>query len=120
MTDKMFDTGIASLIRHILISDFLGKKNAQHRGVLLGRIRYHEPGIKDRRMRKIYGQILPIGWCDKGIYVIDSIEEVERMIQTEESRRDSIDEKIEGFKRHKAYLVQRQKEQETGQRSLFG
>jgi len=71
-------------------------------------------------MRKIYSIFPYVGWCKEGIYIIDSIEEVDKSIQTETRRRDSIDENIEMLKQHRAYLIRRQRERGMSQGNLFG
>lgn len=116
--------GISDLVRDLMRLDFLGRQNAKPRSVLLGKIKIHVPGMKDRTMRRIYGQILPVGWIsgskDKegGIYVIDSIPEVEKMIQTETSRKISIEDKIEMLKLHRRFLEARERERQSGQMRL--
>ena len=111
--------GIVNLIYDLLLAEFVGKENAKSRFLLLGRIKVHDPGMKDRTMRRIYGKILPVGWCEDGIYVIDSIAEVEKMIKTETRRRDSIEDKLEMLHRHRHFLIAREKEKQTKQMALF-
>jgi hypothetical protein len=112
----MSTNGIVDTIRTELLMNFLGKGKAKHRGILLSRCHYHTPKLKDRRMRLIYAKILPVGWCKKGIYVIDKIQEVEKMIKTETSRKNAIEEKILMLERHREFLRQR----DMGQMDLFG
>jgi hypothetical protein len=120
---------IADLIRDLMYSDFLGRENAKPRSILLGRIRIHIPGMKDRTMRRIYGKTMLVGWVpgkknkegkitEGGIYVIDSIPEVEKMIRTETRRKDSIGDKIEMLKGHRRFLIARERERQSGQMRL--
>jgi len=67
----------------------------------------------------IYSHFPFLGCCNKGIYVIDDPEDAGKKIRMEESRRDSVDEKIEMLKQYKAYLIRRQRERGESQMNLF-
>lgn len=111
--------GIVDIMRTELQRNYVGKENAKHRRFLLFHCHNFEPKLSDREMRDIYSRFPFLGCCNKGIYVIEDIEEADKKIQMEESRRDSVDEKIEMLKQHRAYLIRRQRERGESQMSLF-
>ena len=112
--------GIVDIMRTELQRNYVGKENAKHRRFLLFHCHNFEPKLSDREMRDIYSRFPFLGCCNKGIYVIEDIEEADKKIQMEESRRDSVDEKIEMLKQHRAYLIRRQRERGESQGNLFG
>jgi len=112
--------GIGDIMRSELLRNYVGKGNAKHRRFLLFYCHNYEPKLTDREMRDIYSHFPFLGCCNKGIYVIDDPEDAGKKIRMEESRRDSVDEKIEMLKQHKAYLIRRQKERGMSQGNLFG
>ena len=85
---------------------------------------YFFPGLKDRRMREIYSEILPIAYTTQkgktGIYVVNSPEEVRRAIKTIEKTIETLEKKRDRFEVYEAYLIRREKERGTGQMSLYG
>jgi len=109
------DNSLSGIIRAKLLADFRGKKNAKLRHELLRYVRQIEPAMKDRDMRKIYNRILLIGWCKKGIYVVDNIPEVEKAIRTRERTIKSHEENVKQLKRFRQYLIDR----DRGQGWLF-
>jgi len=112
--------GIVDIMRAELYRSFFGKQNAKHRRFLLFYCRNYEPKLTDREMRDIYSHFPFMGSCNAGIYVINDPEDAGEKIRMEESRRDSIDERIEMLKQHEAYLIRRQKERGMSQGNLFG
>jgi hypothetical protein len=111
--------GIADIMRAELLRNYVGKSNAKHRRFLLFHCHNFEPKLTDREMRNIYSQFPFLGSCNKGIYVIDDPEEAEKKIRMEESRRNSVDDKIELLKQHKTFLIKRERERGAGQMNLF-
>jgi len=115
--------GIVDIMRAELLRNYLGKSKAKKRSRLLTHCHYHTPKLKDRRMRKIYGAILPIAYTtqkDKpGIYVVDSPEEVRKAIKTIEKTIETLERKRDRFEIHEAYLIRRQRERGESQMSLF-
>ena len=112
--------GIVDIMRSELLRNYVGKRNAKHRRFLLFHCHNFEPKLTDREMRNIYSKFPFLGCCNKGIYVIDDPEEAEKKIRMEESRRDSVDDKIKMLEQHKAYLIRRQEERGSRQINLFG
>ena len=109
------DNSLSGIIRAKLLMDFRGKRNAKNRRELLRYIRQIEPVMTDRKMREIYNRILLIGWCSKGIYVVDDLAEVDKAIETRQHTIESHQENLEQLKRYRQYLI----DQERGQMRLF-
>ena len=109
------DNSLSGIIRAKLLADFRGKRNAKNRHELLKYIHQTEPTVTDRDMREIYNRILLIGWCDEGIYVIESIPEVEKAIRTRKRTIKSHEENVKQLQRYRQYLI----DQKRGQRRLF-
>lgn len=112
------NNSIIDIIRNRLLEKFLGRKNAKNRALLLGYIHYFEPGLKDRTMRRIYNAILPIGHCKDGIYVIDDPKEVEKMQKVIAKVIQTYEYKYENLEILKKFLIQREKEKQSGQMQL--
>lgn len=109
---------IVDIIKDKLLLDFLGKKNAKKRRILLSFCHHFDRSLTDRDMRRIYNAILPIGWCSKGIYVVDELEEVDKAIKTRRATIKAHEEAIEMLRIHRAYLKRRKEDQETKQNEL--
>ena len=109
---------IVDIIKDKLLLDFLGKKNAKKRRVLLSHCHRFDQSIPDREMRRIYNKVLPMGWCKEGIYVVDEIEEVDKAIETRERTIRAHEKAIEMLKIHRVYLKRRKKDEETRQEEL--
>ena len=116
--------GIVDIMRAELLRNYVGKRSAKLRSLLLTYCHYFYPKLKDRRMRGIYGVILPIAYTtqkDKtGIYVVDNPEEVRKAIKTIEKTIETLEKKRDRFEDYEAYLIRRQKERGTGQMNLYG
>lgn len=116
---------IIDIIKEKLLSDFLGKKNAKNRKIMLRYCRYFDRAITDRKMRMIYNAILPMGWCEKGIFVVDDLEEVNKAIRTRRRTVDAHETAIKKLEIHKTFLEkrkklhERKKESEVEQMRLF-
>ena len=114
---------ITEIIREELLRNYLGKKNAKHRYRLLYYCHYFMPKLKDRRMRRIYSQLLPIHYTsDKehpGIFVVDDPGEVQKAILTIGRTIETLEEKKRRFEDFEKFLIRRQLERASGQRRLF-
>lgn len=114
------DKSISGIIKERLLAEFFGKEKAKRRRVLLSYCKRIEPGLSDRDMRRKYKALdIPIGWCRKGIYVIRDIKRLKRMIQTEESRKRSIEFQINKLRSwiEKLEMVEREKQQKQEQQN---
>lgn len=111
--------GIVDIMRAELYRSFLGKQNAKHRRFLLFYCHNYEPKLTDREMRDIYSHFPFLGCCNKGIYVIDKIEEVNEKIKMEVRRKDAIKIKVRQLEQYRTYLIGRDIERGESQMSLF-
>lgn len=112
---------IVEVIREKMLSDFLGKRNAKRRRVLLSHCHYFDRGLSDREMRRIYNTILPVAWTSgedgrKGIYVVDDPDEVDKAIKTRKSTIAAHEKAIDNLKKYKKYLVQKKKDEQEKKR----
>ena len=116
--------GIVDIMRDELLRNYVGKRNAKLRSLLLTYCHFHTPKLTDRRMREIYSVIFPIAYTTQkgktGIYVVDSPEETQKAIETIEKTIETLEKKRDRFEDHRTYLIRRQRERGENQMSLFG
>lgn len=96
---------LSAIAREKLIREFKGKSNAKHRSFLLQYLRMFDPSITDREVRRLYNEILPIGWCERGIYVIDDLQEIDKMIEIRRKVIRSHEKYIENLIAYRKFLL---------------
>lgn len=108
---------IVEIMGDKLKSDFLGKKSAKNRKILLSHCRYFDDTITDRKMREIYNANFPMAWCRKGIYMVDDIEELHKSKRTRKKTIDSHQKFIDKvLLPHIKYLKKKKNEEERKKR----
>jgi len=106
---------IIEIIKDKLLLDYMGRRNAKRRRILLSYAKRFDFAITDRKLRRIYTKLLPIAWCERGIFVVDDPEEVDRIISTLSKTIDTLEERKVMLRKHKQYL----KFRNAGQGELF-
>ena len=112
---KQEGKSIIDIIRDRLLLDYMGKRNAKKRRVLLSYAKRFDWAITDRKLRRIYTKLLPMAWCERGIFVVDDPEEVDKIISTLNKTINTLEERKVMLRKHKQYLKYRNE----GQGRLF-
>lgn len=102
---------IIEIIEDKLRSDHLGKRNAIKRRLLLAYCKYFDYAMTDRKLRRIYTKNLPIGFCRKGIYLIDDDDEVDKIDRILGKSIDTLKERRKMLKIHRRFLKSRKQGQ---------
>lgn len=110
--------GIVQIMEYKLYLDFLGKDSAKNRLELLEHCQKFFPSLKDRDMRRIYGENFCIGYNKDGIYLADDPDEIDRMIGIMEKTRETYRKKILRFELQKQRLI-RMRMEKAEQLPLF-
>ena len=110
------ENGKVSLITDTLLLHCVGSESPHTWKALFRYFKRHYPGLDEKEMRDICHDNLLIGWGKDGVYVINSIEEIEQAIRSRGRTIDSHNAYIARLDGHLQFLVRKREEEERRKR----
>jgi len=110
------DNGKVSLIIDTLLLHCVGRESAHSWKVLYRYFWRFYPGLDEKEMRDICHDNLLIGWGKNGVYVVNSIEEIEQAIKSRSKTIQSHKAYIRKLDDYRQFLHRKREEEERRNR----
>ena len=110
------DNGKVSLITDTLLLHCVGSENPHTWKALFRYFKRFYPGLNEKEMRDICHDNLLIGWGKDGVYVVNSIEEIEQAIKSRSKTICSHKAYIRKLDDYRQFLFRKQEEEERRKR----
>jgi len=110
------DNGKVSLIVDTLLQCCVGRESAHTWEDLYTHFKKSYPALDGKEMRDICHDNLLIGWGKDGVYVVNSVEEIEQAIKSRGKTIDSHKAYIIRLDQHRQFLIRKREEEERRKR----
>ena len=110
------ENGKVGFITDTLVRCCIGKESPHTWKVLFRYFKRRYPGLDEKEMRDICHDNLLIGWSSKGIYIVNSIEEIEQVIKSRSKTIQSHRAYIQKLDDYRQFLLRKREEEERRRR----
>jgi len=110
------DNGKVGFITDTLLRCCIGKESPHTWRALFRFFKRRYPGLDEKEMRDICHDNLLIGWGKRGVYVVNSIEEVDKAIKSRSKTIQSHKAYIRKLDDYRQFLLRKREEEERRKR----